>query len=718
MIEVMPLSRSLRALLLALLVLALNGGVARAGGGPENVFLVVNSASWASQTLANHFIQLRRIPSLNVHYIEWIGDFESIEGAAFRDRILVPTLDTIERRGLLGQIDYVIYSSDFPYSIDMTKEFPNLKFPDQARPICSLNSATYLWHLVMARIPLIVDPRINHYMRSLPDGKTVLPSHGFRSWYGWGNSGELIEAGGQPYMLSTVLGITSGRGNSVREAVNYLRSSASADGTQPKGTIFYSKTADVRSQTRAGGFVAAVEALKQLGVKAEIITSPMPSGAEVLGAITGVADFSLARNKDRILPGAICENFTSFGGMLGEASTQTPLTEFLRYGAAGSSGTVCEPFAIAEKFPSPNMQVHYARGCTLAESYYQSVYGPAQLLIVGDPLSRPWANIAKVQVEGVKAGEKVSGTLVLNPSAKLPKGGKIDHYEMFVDGRRIGSAKQGESLSFDTTTQSDGYHELRIVAIEDSAIESQGRAFIPLRIENQNHTAILATLPAKSARWDETLRIRVRAPGMTEILVHSSGRELGKISGEEGEIEINPRRLGLGPVTLYAIAQSQAAARGRVAAVPVSLVIEPPKPLPAIKDVPQKLAIGLVLKLPSGKVVPIQETRDPNWLFSAGIEREQPFVMQGYFDADYDDVYQFQLWHTGELKLSVDGKSIFEEQQGAYTHKIATVSLAKGKHRLTVSGRAGSEVKLRILFGGPGAKSLNGQTFRHARSAS
>ena len=39
---------------------------ARAGGGPENLFLVVNAASWASQSVANHYVELRKIPPINV----------------------------------------------------------------------------------------------------------------------------------------------------------------------------------------------------------------------------------------------------------------------------------------------------------------------------------------------------------------------------------------------------------------------------------------------------------------------------------------------------------------------------------------------------------------------------------------------------------------------------------------------------------------------------
>jgi hypothetical protein len=111
----------------------------------------------------------------------------------------------------------------------------------------------------------------------------------------------------------------------------------------------------------------------------------------------------------------------------------------------------------------------------------------------------------------------------------------------------------------------------------------------------------------------------------------------------------------------------------------------------------------------------VDETRDPAWLTLHGVRADQPFLLQGFFDADKDDVYQFQLWHYGELKLSVDGKTLYNASKGDYTQKFVPVALAKGMHRLTVSGRTGSEVKLRILFGGPGALSLGRDRFVHAR---
>ena len=271
--------RSHFAVWLAVLGLSIGASTAGAGGGPENVVLVVNSASWASQTVANHFIQLRQVPPVNVVYLDWHGGFESVSADDFRQKILGPVLQTIERRGLLAQIDYIVYSSDFPYLVDLTRDFEGQQLPQQVPPVASINSATYYWNLLFAKHPLIIDLQANRYMRAASNRTVQAPSHGFRSWYGWGNSGELLDAGGQPYMLSMVLAATSGRGNSVSEAVKCLQTAATADGTQPKGTIYFSDTEDVRSKARKDMFGQAVAELKQLGVNATIIKDVLPTGA-------------------------------------------------------------------------------------------------------------------------------------------------------------------------------------------------------------------------------------------------------------------------------------------------------------------------------------------------------------------------------------------------------------------------------------------------------
>jgi len=281
-----------------------------------------------------------------------------------------------------------------------------------------------------------------------------------------------------------------------------------------------------------------------------------------------------------------------------------------------------------------------------------------------------------------------------------------------VDGRRVGSAKPDDNLAWDSTTESDGYHELRVVAIDEGPIETQGRKIIPVTVDNQGRAATMTTTPQGTVRWDETLTVDVKAPGTKQIYVLHNGRVLGRIVGDQGQLKVNPRVLGLGPVGLQAIALAGTAYRDRVIPPPVRLTVESPPPLPALP--PQKLAAGLLLQLADKQVVPVQETTDPGWLALAGVRPNQPYAFQGYFEVDRQDVYQFQLWHTGSLALAVDGKTLYGVKEGNYdTLRYVPVALAEGQHRLTVGGRAAANTRLRILFGGPGAVSLNGRVFRH-----
>ena len=68
------------------------------------------------------------------------------------------------------------------------------------------------------------------------------------------------------------------------------------------------------------------------------------------------------------------------------------------------------------------LHVHYASGCTLAEAYYQSVFGPYQLLVVGDPLCRPWARIPVVSIEGIEPKATINAAVYAPPTAHFGTG--------------------------------------------------------------------------------------------------------------------------------------------------------------------------------------------------------------------------------------------------------------------------------------------------------
>jgi hypothetical protein len=586
----------------AILTAALTAGVlsarpAHASGGPENLFLVVNASSADSIAVANAFVAVREVPPINVLMLPWQGSDESMTLAEFKSELLLPVLRTIEARRLAPQIDCITYSSGFPWRIDFTAEMPKEMLTQDAFkfPSGSLTGMTMLLNAVQASAgPVWLDPKSNFYFRPLDAAGVPTSTVGFRGWYGWAPDGSLLETGGNRYLLSAMLGVTAGRGNTVDEIIRGLEASAAADGTAPPGTIYFVTNKDVRSTTRSPAFPPIVRALEKLGVKVEVVEGALPTGKrDVAGLMTGSANFNWPASGSAMVPGAICENLTSFGGVFSPSAGQTPLSDFIRAGAAGSSGTIIEPYALQAKFPHASIQLHYARGATLAEAFYQSVQSPYQLLVVGDPLCRPWAQIPAVEVtlagadKPLAAGAELSGTIELEPrqvaaaSAAKPFAGlsgrpatrkpapsaAVDRFALFVDGVRVAQCGAGERLPLDTTALADGHHELRVVGVDSSPVETQGRWLAAVRFANHGRTLALRAEPAR-VKVTGSVRVTVAGEGLDSVAVFGVGRVLGRTNGD-ATIEVPAELLGRGRVTLRATGRAGTGPANAVNAEPV-----------------------------------------------------------------------------------------------------------------------------------------------------
>ena len=559
----------------AFLMLVFSTSYAWSGGGPENVMLVVNRSRIDSMTIANHYIQLRQIAPSNVLYLNYRGGVETIPIEQFRQEILRPIFEAIQKRKLTKQIDYIVYSSGFPYAIDFRADLNGESPPPTAGTRASITGLTYLSQMVLAKDTT--------YLFSLSNSRNNFfegaGTRGFRSGHTFDEQGALTGGIGRNYYLSVILGYTDGRGNSVDEIVDYLRRGALADGSHPKGTIYLMKVPDeVRSQTRDRVFPEVAAALQDEGVGVRILGTVLPNGQQdIMGAVLGRAKLYWDRVNCKILPGAIVEHLTSFGGDLRADGTQTPFTETLRFGATGSSGTVMEPYALQAKFPHPWMHVHYVRGATLAEAFYQSIASPYQLLIAGDPLCRPWARIPQVDVQGIQPEQTVAGGIRLQPTAspQVP----VSEFQLFVDGRLISSCKPGDDFQLDTTKVADGYHELRVVAIEASLIESQGRALLSIFVDNHSKAIRVAARPNISA-VDDRVRLQIQADDARNIYVFHNRNLVAQIRGKAGDVAISPEMVGRGPIELTAVAIN--GKKEKVFSKPVPVVIEAvDAPLPA-----------------------------------------------------------------------------------------------------------------------------------------
>ena len=534
------------------------------------------------------------------------------------------------------------------------------------------------------------------------------PSAGFCAAIGWSPAGEPVApADGARYMISTMLAYTSGRGTSVREALAYLRRSAAADGTCPKGTIYFMQNGDIRSTTREWAFRSAAEKLNQIGVRAVIEEGVLPRNKpDVAGAVIGIAGFDWAKSGSTILPGAICEHLTSCGGIMRENGGQTPLSEFLRYGAAGASGTVTEPYAIQAKFPNAFLQVHYAQGCTLGEAFYQSVTGPYQLLIVGDALCKPWAKKLEVGAEGLRANATLAGVVRITPQAKPAEENGPVLYELYLDGRRLMTAKPGERFEFDTRRIADGPHEVVVIGEGGSGPPLQGRLAVPVVVRNGADTLNVTGPPSAEIPWDKTIQLQASLRGAREILFLHNARPVARIAGEKGAVTVDPRVLGQGPVRLQPVGMMSGKDERQIFGNPVDLTIVPPKPLSAADSPAEKESVAGIRLDVAGKPSLLVEKTEGDWLARAGVNKDKEFSLEGYVRVPVDDVYQFQIRGDAKIRaLLVDGKA--QDWPRGSEWWFVPVPLAQGFHSLRLEGRGADRPTLDLRFGGVGTQRLD-----------
>lgn len=407
------------------------------------------------------------------------------------------------------------------------------------------------------------DPRFKELLaRTVDLSFDYQPTIGFESRGVWGPNGisSAVPSEGIRHIMSTVLAVTRGQGTTVQEALLQLKRSIDADGKQPEGTFYFTSTADVRTKTRQPAFELTIAALKKLGQRAEIVESILPQNkSDCIGLMIGAPDFDWGNSGSSLQPGAIAENLTSLGGIMTPGAGQTKLTEFLRYGAGGSSGTVTEPYAIQAKFPHPMIHAHYAQGATLAEAFYLSVLGPYQLLIVGDPLCKPFLVAPEFELEGLSSGDELIGGLKvrLKPRATAAISGKptppAKFMQFMFNGRLVRENPFAENISIGLESLVPGYHEISVIATDDSLLRRQFERRVGFYHKIARSDFVLE-LPEQIQRDRvDTIEVKVGYPNASSLELFCYGESLGKCTGEAGTISVTAD-LGLGPVPLRLVA--------------------------------------------------------------------------------------------------------------------------------------------------------------------
>ena len=168
----------MRAIIL-IACMALFPGHVLAGGGPENVLVVVNGDSPVSLEVANAYVEMREIPQEHVLWLHDIPYPDSISIDTFRSRIWKPVREFITRHRLDDEIDIIAYSADFPYAVNFSADLKankltKLKYQGKE---ASLTGLSYFARHVETGSPYYLAINANLYFRrNLATGWQLLRS--------------------------------------------------------------------------------------------------------------------------------------------------------------------------------------------------------------------------------------------------------------------------------------------------------------------------------------------------------------------------------------------------------------------------------------------------------------------------------------------------------------------------------------------------------------
>lgn len=389
-----------------------------AGGSPLRTLVVVNRNSDRSLELGRYYAEQRGIPDRQVFSISTTTS-NNIEVGIYSNEIDGPVRAYMDAVGLSNVIDFVVFSMDIPYrvhagvetnkrSASLTSTFYHGFFSSPNAFVSGCNIAT---------------GSSNHYFSA----EQAFRRHALFS--------------SNRYVLAAMI-----TASNLPLAKRLVDISMASDGTAPTGNVFLLKTGDLRD-VQWESFEKAMfpqRFIQPASVMTRVDALSLSGQSNIVGITAGLRFHTWIAN-NHVLPGAIAEHLTSYGGCLFDVGVQLQDTgqmsilDWILHGYAGSYGTVVEPCAFTEKFPSPLYHYWYARGFNLGESLMMSVQNPYQGIVVGDPLCAPYAERADLMVSGVTNGAVIGGMLAVTGVVKATRSDKpLGRMDWWVDGAWAG----------------------------------------------------------------------------------------------------------------------------------------------------------------------------------------------------------------------------------------------------------------------------------------
>ena len=531
-----------QALCISLVGLASLGTQALADGGPENVILLVDATSAESLYLANHYIAARGVPHANVLYF----DPSPANHASFKQVQLPGFLGSLEQAGIAGHIDYVLVLSTDAFFVPVSSVIVDSCSPVNRLSLASVYTLAFRTDEVLAGL-------IVQTTNTYASGADTVPA--FDSSVAWLNGSPSTLTTARRYFIGAQLGYTGANGNTIGEVIELIDRSAAADGTRPAGTwYFMNNAADPARNVRAPQFPLAVSAIQSLGGMAMTINGVIPTGKhDCLGILTGAATPDIAGGDFTLVDGAYADHLTSFAATF-STSSQRKVSDWIRKGASASHGAVEEPCNYTSKFPSAKILHYYQQGATMGEAWFRShFFIPIQTVLYGDPMTRAHTYIPSAEVTNPPTSP-LSGTVPLTVVGSTTRpGAAVDFIDVMIDGVVVATVANGATYMLDTAALNDGWHELRVVARDNSQSLSSGSSAIPITVNNAGLSCSIAP-SATGGNLASVFQFTIAggAAGVIESRVVHNSRVIASIPSGSGVVEVPAQMIGAGEATLFA----------------------------------------------------------------------------------------------------------------------------------------------------------------------
>jgi uncharacterized protein (TIGR03790 family) len=540
---------------------------------PHEVLVLVNKQSQASKLVANTYVAMRQIPKQNMVFLDIpekaYGGKATISPKEFTELLWNPASDAAKAQGVDQQILAWVYSVDFPIRVKtdsydrkqmsvqgmtfMRNKMPGLSLVEEGKYLSklfagpnqrlklNLNSMSLNKQKTGLGAEVKVPPEAAYLQRGLKD-RMPLPS--------------------------MMLGYIGEKGNDVQTVLDCMTRGRMADHRGRRDGIYFVMSDDVRSKCREWQFYPAVNELQSRGITASVTTN-FPAGKKnVMGVLMGAEKVDPSQIES-FAPGAMAEHLTSWGAEF--QKPQSKMTEWIKAGATGSAGSVVEPMSNPNKFPAARFYVHYASGCTMLESFYQSIACPMQTLLIGDPLAKPYAMPVAVSLLGADSIDKDFTYLA---QAKSQAADAQYQYTFLLDGNVVKEMSDDNSYYLRPLKVSDGYHELRVVATMKHMVEFSAYKDKAIVVNRMGRSVSIDPAISRLAKHEHGIKVKIAGMEMPERLKLVSGAKIldEQVYAADAELVLDELEIGEGPNRIQAVAVY--ADGMEVASAPVSFGIK------------------------------------------------------------------------------------------------------------------------------------------------